>query len=140
MPADVIFVVGYALALLAGAVGLHRLGRTNRRQQPGHLRSGRTGARTDSTTTRETDPDWPHSEVPRFYSAMALVAIGASIVLPVGEFLGRDHRSPETALLIGLLMLAVLTLGWIGGHLDQGRRHQPGDDLEEGTPRRGHDG
>jgi len=132
---EVIFVVGYALTLLAGAIGLHRLGRTSRQQQPGRLRIGPTSVHGDSTAARGADPGWPHSEVPRFYSAMALVAAGASIMLPVGELLGRDHRSSETALLIGLLVIAFLTLAWIGTKLDQGRRHEPGDDLDEGhTP------
>jgi len=130
--AEVIFVVGYALALLAGAVGLHRLGRSSRQQQPGRPRIVRSSVHGDSTTAPGPDPGWPHSEVPRFYSAMALVAAGASIMLPVGELLGRDHRASETALLIGLLVLAIFTLGWIGTKLDRARRHEPGDDLGEG--------
>ena len=118
MRPEVVFVVGYALALLAGAVGLHGLGRTSRVQQPGRLRRGPTPVPTKSTTTVDADPGWPHSEVPRFYSAMALVAAGASIILPVGELLGSDHRLSETALLISVLVLAVFTLSWIGTRRD----------------------
>jgi hypothetical protein len=85
----------YAAALLAGAVGLHRLGRSSRRHRPG----------------------WPHSEVPRFYTGMALVAAGASTLLPAGELLGREHRSFETAVLVTVIVVAILTLGWLGTRL-----------------------
>lgn len=118
MRSEVLFVVGYALALLAGAVGLDRLGRTSHQQRLGRLRGGPTRGHTGSTTTADAAPGWPHSEVPRFYSAMALVAAAASIILSVGELLGRHHRFSETVLLMSVLVLAVLTLGWIGTRLD----------------------
>jgi hypothetical protein len=99
-------VVLYATALLAGAVGLHRLGRTNRR-----------------------DPGWPQSQVPRFYTGMALVAAGASTLLPVGELLGRHHRPLETAVLVTVIVVAVLTLGWLAT-----RFHEPRYDVTESIP------
>jgi len=111
---EAIFVVLYAAALLAGAVGLHGLGRTSRRHRPTRTRAGRLRTRTDTTASDEGDSDWPHSEVPRFYTGMALVAAGASALLPAGELLGRDHRSLETAVLVTVIVVAVLTLAWLG--------------------------
>jgi hypothetical protein len=106
-----IFVAGYASALLAGAVALHRLGRANRslalRFHDGRHRDG------TETTTDDRDPGWPHSEVPRFYTGIALVAAGASTLLSAGELVVRDHRTVETAILIVVFMLAALTVSWL---------------------------
>jgi len=108
-----IFVVLYAAALLAGAVGLHRLGRTSRRYPPARARAERPPTRTGTAATDDQHPGWPHSEVPRFYTGMALVAAGASTLLPAGELLGRDHRSAETAVLVTVIVVAALTLAWL---------------------------
>jgi hypothetical protein len=108
---EAVFVAGYATALLAGAVALHRLGRANRslahRFQDGRHHDG------TETTTDDRDAGWPHSEVPRFYTGIALVAAGASTLLSAGELLGRSLRNNETAILIIVFVLAVLTVGWL---------------------------
>jgi hypothetical protein len=109
----------YATALLAGAVGLHRLGRANRSLLAGRFQDGRRRVGTDSPTD-ERDPGWPHSEVPRFYTGIALVAAGASTLLSAAELLVQDHRTFDTALLVIVLLLAVLTVGWLGAKITSG--------------------
>lgn len=117
MRPEAIFVVLYAAALLAGAVGLHQLGRTTRMQRAGRYRDGRPSARIDTSASDDRDPGWPRSEVPRFYTGMALVAAGASTLLPVGELVARDHRAFETAVLVSVILLAVLTIVRLGAKL-----------------------
>ena len=111
MRPEAIFVAAYATVLLAGAVALHRLGRADRslahRFQDERHRDG-----TDSTQD-DGDPGWPHSEVPRFYTGIALVAAGASMLLSAGELLVRDHRTVDTAPITIVFVLAVLTVGWL---------------------------
>jgi len=48
---------------------------------------------------------------------MALVAAGASTLLPVGELVARDHRAFETAVLVSVILLAVLTIVRLGAKL-----------------------
>jgi hypothetical protein len=120
---EAVFVAGYATALLAGAVALHRLGRADR--SLAHRFQDRRDRDGTETATDDRDSDWPHSEVPRFYTGIALVAAGASTLLSAGELLARDHRTPETALLIIVFVLAVLTVGWLRAKIHQRPKSKP---------------
>lgn len=116
MRLEAVFVALYATVLLAVALGLHRLGRVNRSLRAGRFHDERHRDRTDSATD-DRDPGWPHSEVPRFYTSIAVVAAGASALLPAGELVVRDHRTFETAVLVIVVALAVLTIGWLGAKI-----------------------
>ncbi|MEO5680135.1 MAG: hypothetical protein ABIS47_10745 [Acidimicrobiales bacterium] len=50
----------------------------------------------------------------RFYTGMALVAASASTLLSAGELLGRDHRLAETSVLVTVIVLGLVTVGWLG--------------------------
>lgn len=110
MRAETLFVAGYSLGLLAVAIGLSHLGRAIGRSQAGQPRGRRERHRGDDTTV--PDPGWPHSEVPRFYTGIALVAGGASTLLS-GSALLTQHRPAETAVLVVAVVAAVLTIVWL---------------------------
>jgi hypothetical protein len=117
MGAEATFVVLYATALLAGAVGLDRLGRARGIAQAWGPRDPRLVAPVDSTAADDPGAAWPHCEVPRLYTGIGLVAAAASTMLLMGELLGREHRPAEAAALLSCAVLAVLTVGWLGRKL-----------------------
>lgn len=87
------FVACYALVMLLGAVGLHRLGRKDSsawtsRALAGHRRQA-------PGPPPETNPaDWPHSEAGRLHTLVALVIAAASLTLTLVE-LFRHHNAIE---------------------------------------------
>jgi hypothetical protein len=107
MRPEAMFVVLYATALLAAAVGLDRLGR----------------ARGIARTADEPGAAWPRREVPGFYTGIALVAAAAATTLLLGELLGREHRPAEAAALVSSAVLAILTIGRLGIKLASARSH-----------------
>ena len=108
MPIEVALLSTYSLALLGIAQVLRALGRRSTspwtsRTLAGHLRA----------TGREPEPlaedDWPHSEVPRLYAGVALVAVLAAVVLSSGSLLLYPH-APGIALPLAVLVLAAMSL------------------------------
>jgi hypothetical protein len=100
-----VIIAGYAALLLAGALGLHRLGKVNRisRVLAGHRRAlgdDRSGL---------PDSDWPGSENRRLHTGIALVAAVAATVLPAVEML-RHHRSAELLVLAAIALAGVATI------------------------------
>ena len=105
MSADVVVLTLYSLLLSGAAHGLRALGRRSSspyasRVLAGHLRA--TGEEPEPLQ----DDDWPHSEVPRLYAGMALVAALAATALSVAGLALQD-----AAVLSSLaLVVAVLTV------------------------------
>lgn len=103
MRADALFVAAYATALLALSASLHRLGRVRTdpwgsRVLAGHRRDTEDGRVGDRAV------DWPHSEVPRLHTGMALVAAAAATLLAAAEVLRRHHLA-ETVVLGSVLIV-----------------------------------
>jgi hypothetical protein len=115
MRPEAIFVELYATALLAGAVGLHHLGRADRSRLTSGLQ-GRLGVGGNDATDNR-DPVWPHTEVPRFYNSIALVAACASTLLSGVELLVRAHPASETVALIIVSVLGLVTACWLGAKI-----------------------
>ncbi len=107
MRADVVFVAAYAAVLLALSGLLHRLGRARTdawtsRALAGHRRTLAEPVAGDAAA------DWPHMEVPRLHTGMALVAAAAATVLSTAELL-RHHR-PAEAVVLGVVVLLCLAV------------------------------
>ena len=98
------FVAVYGLLLLAAGRGLHRLGRLSSSAWSSRVLAGYRQQASEPVEPA-TAQDWPHSEVPRLHTALALVATAAALLLCAAELV-RHHR-PAEALLLG----AVLTVG-----------------------------
>lgn len=107
MSVEVVVLSAYSLALLGLAQALRRLGRRSTspwasRTLAGHLRA--TGA----TPQPLADDDWPHSEVPRLYAGMGLVAALAAGALALASLALADS-GPAVALPLTVLALAGLS-------------------------------
>lgn len=108
MSTDVVVLAAYSLVLSCAAHGLRALGRRSSspyasRVLAGHLRA----------TGEQPEPlgdDWPHSEVPRLYVGMALVAALAATALSVASLALQDG----TGLPLLALVVAALTLLRLG--------------------------
>jgi len=108
MPAALVLLSVYSLALVGAAHGLRALGRRSTspwasRTLAGHLRA------TQEPPEDVSDEDWPHSEVPRLYAGMAIVAATAATALSIGGLaLARDRI--EGSVLLAVLVLSGLTV------------------------------
>ena len=108
MSADVVVLTTYSLVLSGAAYGLRALGRRSTspwssRALAGHLRA--TGEKPEPLH----DDDWPHSEVPRLYARMALVAAVAATALSIAGLVLQDG-GVGAGLALAALVVAVLTL------------------------------
>ena len=108
MTVEVVLLSSYSPVLLALAQALRALGRRSTspwasRTLAGHLRA--TGQAPDHPGA----DDWPHSEVPRLYAAMAMVAILAALALSAGGLL-LQHDRVGTAVLTPLVVLSAVLL------------------------------
>ncbi len=104
MTVEVVLLSTYSVVLLGIAQLLHAMGRRSTspyasRTLAGHLRA--TG-RQDEPLTAD---DWPHSEVPRLYAGMGLVATLAAAALSVGS-LALHHAGPAVVLPLAVLALS----------------------------------
>lgn len=97
MHAEVVFVAGYAVFLLGLAWLLARLGRVNTDPWSSRALAGYR-AQAAEVPDRAEAQDWPHSEVPRLHTGLAVVATAAATLLPVAEAF-RHHAPAELALL-----------------------------------------
>jgi hypothetical protein len=107
MTVEVVLLSAYSLALLGIAAALQALGRRSTspwasRTLAGHLRA--TGAQPEPLS----EDDWPHSEVPRLYAGMGLVAALAAGALALAS-LALAHAGPGLALPLMVLALAGLS-------------------------------
>lgn len=108
MSIELLLLSSYALVLLGIAQVLRALGRRSTspwasRTLAGHLRA--TGAQPEPLA----DDDWPHSEVPRLYAGIALVAVLAALVLSVGGLV-LYPSAPGIALPLAVLTLSAVSL------------------------------
>jgi hypothetical protein len=108
MTVEMVLLSSYSLILLGTAQGLRALGRRSTspwasRTLAGHLRA--TGQAPDHPGA----DDWPHSEVPRLYRVMSVVAILAALALSGGGLL-LHHRGAGVSVFAALLALSALSL------------------------------
>ena len=108
MPVDVVLLSAYALVLLGAAHGLRALGHRSTspwasRTMAGNLRAG----------GQDPEPlhsgDWPHSEVPRLYTGMSLVAAVAAAALSLGGLV-LHHDGSGLVVLVFVLALSTGTV------------------------------
>jgi hypothetical protein len=108
MSVELVLLSSYSLVLLGVAQALRALGRRSTspwasRTLAGHLRA--TGQEPDHAGV----DDGPHSEVPRLYAGMALVAIFAALALSAGGlFLQQDEVG--LSVFMTLIVLSALSL------------------------------
>jgi hypothetical protein len=104
---EVAFISGYSLVLLGAAWGLRRLGHVN--NDPWSSRLFAAYRREVREAPRTTAVDWPHSEAPRLYTCLGLVAAAAATLLCVAEGI-RSHAPAELGVLtfVGALGLATI--------------------------------
>ncbi|NKZ05685.1 hypothetical protein [Actinomadura latina] len=96
MSFEAVFVACYALVIVLSALGLHRLGR---RDSSAWTSRALAGHRRQAPAPPETTPaDWPHSEVGRLHTLVALIMAAASLTLALVE-LFRHHNAAELAVL-----------------------------------------
>lgn len=108
MSIEVALLSTYSLGLLGIGQALRALGRRSTspwasRILAGHLRA--TGQKPEPLA----DDDWPHSEVPRLYAGMGLVAALAASALSLGS-LALHPSGAAVALPLAVLALAVLSV------------------------------
>jgi hypothetical protein len=105
---EVALLSAYAVVLLGVAQGLRALGLRSTspwtsRTLTGHLRA--TGAQPEPLT----GDDWPHSEVPRLYAGMGLVAAISAAALSLGS-LALHPRGAVLALPCAALALSAVSV------------------------------
>jgi hypothetical protein len=111
MDAEVVVVCGYAVGLLLLAALIRRVGEANTDAWSSRLFAA---YRAQAPSPPVDDAaDWPHSEAPRLYRAVAAVAGIAALVLGLMELV-RHHRPPEVALELTVVVLAAAVLArWL---------------------------
>jgi hypothetical protein len=107
MSVEVLLLSAYAVVLLGAGRGLQALGRRSTspwasRTLAGHLRA--TGGEPEPLA----DDDWPHSEVPRLYAGMGLVAALAAGALGLASLALADG-GPAAALPLAVLVGAAIS-------------------------------
>lgn len=103
MRPDSVFAAAYAIVLIAISAGLHRLGRVSTDAWRSRALAGHRRATSDPLVAAPV-ADWPHSEVPRLHTGIALVAASAATLLTTVELL-RHHRPVEVVVLGAVLLL-----------------------------------
>lgn len=108
MTVEVVLLSTYTVVLLGIAEALQALGRRSTspwasRALAGHLRA----------TGQQAEPlapdDWPHSEVPRLYASVGLVAALAAAALSLGS-LALHHAGPAVFLPLTVLALSAISV------------------------------
>jgi hypothetical protein len=116
---ELVLMSAYSLVLLGIGQALHALGRRSTspwasRTLVGHLRA--TGDQPEPLR----DDDWPHSEVPRLYAGIAVVATLAAASLSLGS-LALPHSDAGVALPLAVFMLSAACLPHLTRSLRGGR-------------------
>ncbi len=109
MRPDVLFVAAYAAVLLAVSAGLDRLGRVRTDPWASRALAGYRRRNDGGTVVDGVGPAWPHSEVPRLHTGIALVAAAAATLLTAVELVRRHHLA-EVAVLGAALIFGVVAL------------------------------
>lgn len=115
MNPDVVLLCAYPLALLVAARLLHALGSANTSPWASRALAGYRRA-TGDAPDRPGHADWPHSEVPRLYTVVALVAAGAATALSLGA-VALHHSGAEViapALVLAICLGTLLRLAGVG--------------------------
>jgi hypothetical protein len=99
--AEAAFLAGYALALVALATGLERLGRRSANPWASRVLAA---SRPPDISPNEVAADWPHSEVPVFHQGVGNVALAAALLLTAANVV-RHHQPLELAVQLALLVL-----------------------------------
>lgn len=102
MDAEVAFLTGYALVLVAVSLALDALGRRSTDPWASRVLAA---SRPPDHERRDDEPSWPHAEVPTFHLGLSGVALAAALVI-TGASLFR-HRDP-VELAVGLAVLALV--------------------------------
>ena len=111
---EVAFISGYALVLLAAAWGFRRLGHVN--NDPWSSRLFAAYRREAGDVPSLTSSDWPHSEAPRLYTTLGLVAAAAGTLLCVAEAF-RHHRLAEVGVLTVVAVLGLVSVAQLARRL-----------------------
>lgn len=119
MTVEVVLLSTYSLVLLGIGQALRALGRRSTspwasRTLAGHLRA--TGQQPEPLTY----DDWPHSEVPRLYAGMGLVAALAAAAISLGS-VALHPQVPAVALPLAVLALAAMSALRMSRSLGQAR-------------------
>jgi hypothetical protein len=113
MRPDSVFVAAYSAVLLMLSLGLHRLGRVNTYPWTSRALAGYRRATGDRGGTgpavKDASSDWPHIEVPRLHTGIALVAACAATLLTTVELV-RHHRLEEVAVLGAVLSMGIVIM------------------------------
>lgn len=113
MPAEAVLLSVYAVVLLGVAHGLRVLG--HRSTSPWASRTLTGHLRVNHEEPVSPD-DWPHCEVPRLYTGMALTAALASVALSIAG-LALHHEAVAGALLGAVVVMAGGSVLHIGAAL-----------------------
>jgi len=97
------FLAGYALVLVAVGAGLESLGR--RSADPWASRA-LAASRPPEERDGDYEPDWPHSEVPVFHTAISGVALAAAIALTIVSI--TRHHDPVELIAQGALLVLIV--------------------------------
>ncbi|SNS51819.1 hypothetical protein [Actinoplanes regularis] len=108
MPFEVVFTAGYGLLLIAGAIGLHRLGRRDPSAWSSRMLAGYRAQHPEPTPAGPPDA-FPHHDLGRLHSAVGAVACLAALLLTVAQLV-RHHRPGEAVLLAGCAVAAAVVL------------------------------
>ena len=106
MAVGVVLLSSYSLVLLGAAQALRALGRRSTSPWKSRTLAGYRRA-TGVEPEPMTDDDWPHSEVPRLYDGMALVAALAAGALCIGTLAVYPSQAAGALPLVVLALAAV---------------------------------
>lgn len=108
MDAEVVIVSGYAVGLLLLAALIRRVGDASTDAWSSRMFAAYR-AQAPAPLDRASAADWPHTEAPRLYRVVSLVAAAAGLVLCLVEVL-HHHRPQELAVEAVAIGVLVATL------------------------------
>lgn len=120
MHAEAVFLVAYAIVLVAAAAGLERLGRRPTDPLSSRMLTASRPVGSDQPDSR----DWPHSEVPQFHLGLSAVALTAALVISVASLV-RHHTVAEVVVHLVILAVAGAHLVRLGARARQPVDHGP---------------
>lgn len=124
MAAGSLFLVGYSVALIGLASGLHLLGRKS--ITAWSARSAVTAPPGEGSSRSAAGPDWAEIESSRLHTVIGLVAAAAAVALPLAG-LCVYRPAVERAVLASTALIAVLAGSVILRSVIRRRGHPTGD-------------
>ena len=109
MTVEVLLLSAYSFVLLGIAQALRALGRRSTSPWASRTLAGHLRAMGTTKPERPGADDWPHSEVPRMYAGMALVAVLAAVALSAASLL-LQRGGAGVLLPLCVIVLAGLSL------------------------------